>query len=305
MKSLLGIGFHNPLHTEVLLESFCENNGVTSMFLNFGDDPKPIKTKGAVVYLVPSVAKALRHQEFFEREDCHVIVYDDPTKLEHLGCDILDVNGKPHSYEYIKAPLTRSLLETKLTEYLKGRKTSNTVFNKETLALLPTLLDEVEGSLTQHLLGIFYNINVPDQRYTITKYILEWVLSSKQDFKAFEKKMKEMKVSGNGLTAFVDFLKSEEGGRAMAALKYIAEQKSKGKTVNFKKVEKDFSVAAFDLKYFLKQARYQDAVRFPELTTNEIHASRKKGDEILVVAEDDDSPSNDNGRLSVVDTSGD
>ncbi|QJT71242.1 hypothetical protein GR11A_00205 [Vibrio phage vB_VcorM_GR11A] len=268
MKALYGVASHNPHQISTMLEQR-KKKALTYQMMGFGDTPDTDKD----VVLVPTVSVFLSHRQDLEKSGVIVIIFDDPVKLEHVGCEILDVSGKPHTYEY-----TFKRLESDELYMLLKRKGAPTGVNDETLNLLPRMIDEVEGSITQALMTFLSNVPNTDHRVQLTKIVTKWLLSKGSKEAALKKSLTDAGCKSKALDTFMTYIK--DSGKVKLAFEMVGEWRAAKKSVNFKKLEKDTGVAAFDIKYMLKVSRFTDNVQFPDMDTNEIHAARKKQKEL-------------------------
>ncbi|QJT71026.1 hypothetical protein GR7B_00228 [Vibrio phage vB_VcorM_GR7B] len=285
MKALIGIASHNPFQITHMLDGLIEDavefekkakkgkvkeakGCLTYQCMGFGD----VVDEDVKVVMCPTVAVFLRNREDFEKAPVIALVFDDPVKLEHIGCFLADVNNKPHSYEYDFKRLTASQMLTILTRASAGKYP--TEVNDESLNLLPRMLDEVEGSITQHLLTFLSFVPNTDDRTTLTKLIVAWLMKKGAAPNELRKSLEKAGAKSNALNAFMDYLK--DAVKVKEACEYVAQRKAEGKSVNYKKLEKDTGVAAFDIKYLIKTARFNDSIQHPNMNTNEIHRARKE-----------------------------
>lgn len=261
---LLGLGNHN-IHTASQMFK-------SSQMLDFdGEIPE-----GTHTLLVPTVNLFMKHKAKLEKTKNTVIVFDTPVLLEYLHpIRILDLMAKKASYSFRFKPLSAKEANEAIadTEHVKA-------VDYKYIDIIPTLLQASQGSILNPILNYLYAIPDTDKRTYHQKLVYTWLRSDKgiEDLHKSVLKFTKQKKVTKGLSRLSTFLVSELANNTRKALVTITEAKALKKPVNFKKIEKDFKVSAFDLKYLLKALRKIELQHtYPDgLDLSHLHRDRKK-----------------------------
>lgn len=120
--------------------------------------------------------------------------------------------------------------------------------------VMPTLLHNARGSLTQMVLNMTTSCKVPEKRRDITRTYVSWLLS-KSDFGSLHQRLAQYGIDEQTLDKVGRWLNSQQGAQARKIFSNISVLLKDKKPVNYDKLCAGTSVEPFDVKYLLRHAR--------------------------------------------------
>lgn len=260
-------------------------------FVGFGETPKP----DTVLALVPSMG-AFKKVAYDFPKVCRVIVFDSPMLLENCGIKCVDTSTKDHLSYHLNT-LDYDTFKFHLVNLMNGKYTADPDLHFD---LIPHLLQEVQGSLTQNLLNITMQCKVPEKRRNITFTFLVWLLGG-NEVSVLQTKLEEFGMDKDSIMRMVEWLESEQGKEARKVFIQIRIKQKEGKAINYDSICKGTSVEPFDVKYLLRHVRQLGTIN--KLNSNSVqeYTKRKVAKEKLQQElENYDIPTDNEGNVDIM-----
>lgn len=203
--------------------------------------------------------------------DSIIFVFDNPVILEHYGVEIIDLQTKKNSYSYVYKALDYNTVVTTIKNGMKNKSISlpaHTNFD-----ILPKLLNSVTGSITQNILSFIYSVKETDNRPQYINRIVSWLMTPNTTVSDLADDFSGM--STKAVATLVEFLNSEHGINTKKACECLAISKSKNKPVSYSKLQEDFHVEPYDLKYLLRYYRVNEKYSVLSKDSKQLFAERK------------------------------
>lgn len=254
MRGLLGIAWHSPFQ---LREWFVEwrntlpkerQEVLIPQFLGWGE---PEVYDDAMVVFVPSMSVFRKHRDALFASDAAVVLFENPVMLAQAKIKTVDATGHD-GIRFFRVPLTQQLLVEHLRAALNREEEYNV--EPEDVDLVPTLVANAAGSLTEALLNLTSRCRVSEKRREITSSYVDWLLSDR-DITSLEDRLQTLGVDDDAIRYAVDWLSGKQGQAARAICKRVGMLRSTGKNINYDKLCKDSPVQPHDLRYLLNYAR--------------------------------------------------
>lgn len=270
MRSIIGVCWHSPFTLREWIgnwkQGLPENmqEALITQFLEYGD--QELKEDVMVVF-VPSFTVLKRNQEALDAADCVVVLFDNAIVLRQANITILDAVTND-SVRFLRRPLSEGEFIVKLREGLNGLH----VVDVKEFQLVPNLISNANGSMTEILLNLTSRSRVADKRREITSAYVNWLLSG-QALKVLVAALKKLDVDDDAIRYAVTWLESPVGLKAKEICAKISELRKEKKPVNYEKLCDKSGVVPFDLRSLLKYAKGAAIVEV-NLTSTEVFKDR-------------------------------
>lgn len=284
MKAIYAVANHNP---NQVLEALLATKAVKEsdiLFSRFKQELTAKQLKDHKIVFLGGIATCDENIEVMDANtNCIAIILDDAIKCDHytkVWTDILDVNNKPQSHTYRFGNMRLD----NVIYMLKAKKPKKpAIFVQDKLDILPRMLSEVKGSVTQHVVTLTNYLTTPEVKSKVLMFLANWLAQNNKpvtlakDLDTFitehsNKGGKNLSAINKGVESLVVFLRTEGGKKFHQAYVIAAGDKATGKSPNYKKLGDEFGVDLFDLKYLFNHFSINNYVKHDiNKTLREIH----------------------------------
>ena len=257
MKHLFLVANTSIDRIERAIEKTGKKNPLSSILL-FGRYKNPSLLAGIDIYLMLGTESFRANQDVLN-PDGTGFLFADPMNLScienHENISILDFRKKENGFGFYVDRVSSSDIAK---EILKVRKKQPSIIEMKMTDPVPKILDSATSSTSflSDFLGCNYSIkdNLVREKWKIL--FVTWILSDKS-VKKLKKSFIKLtgKTKSRRIVTLCNLFDSDEGKKARAAIRIIADAVAKNKSVNTAKIASGFSVSLFDIRYmhnFLK-----------------------------------------------------
>jgi hypothetical protein len=195
----------------------------------------------------------------------NVFLLDSPVFCSNYrNIELLDVVSKTRSFKFVFRPLEVSDIVTALKS---PGASIDTVRDK--VDIIPHLLADTPASALHYIQTFLYSVPDVDKR---SRWSHDLFLSIEKGTPF--KDLDWFKPTNQKHRAFLEWSESEEGQKILAALHSAVNIASRS-TADLKRLEREYGVSRFDIRYSLLTIRKAKAFRSVEKDTREMYNERK------------------------------
>ena len=150
------------------------------------------------------------------------------------------------SYEYRKVDVTRAQFKKLYDDWKSPKKIAKVKAD----TIIQNLLNSVSNSLISPIHSYIF-CQGTEVRAALYKIIFNWLATENNDVSVLKEQLKDNTVQ---LDDLLKKFETEDGKKLRAAYVQVLKTKATKKPVQYKKLEKQFGISKFEIKYFMKYA---------------------------------------------------
>lgn len=253
MKRLYGIANTSAYTIRQYVEEFIlrlpeeKQSKIRPHFLGYG---VPYKEDSNLI-IVSGYAVFNQNLENLLESKAVVFIIESPIILAQAKIEMLDAHTKDN-ISWTLSTVDYNKFEQVMFEGLRTKTMVD--IGALSLNIVPTLIHNARGSLTQMLLNMTATCKVPEKRRDITRTYVDWLLS-KSDFGTLHQRLSQYGIDAPTLDKIGRWLNSQHGAQARKIFSAISVLLKEKKPVNYDKLCAGSTVEPFDVKYLLRHAR--------------------------------------------------